>query len=239
MNISSQPKPIYWAVVPAAGVGARMGSLVPKQYLPIHGKTVIEHSIHKLLAITDLQRIYVALSEDDCYWPELAIANYPTICRVNGATERAGSVLNALLAISTHASDSDWVLVHDAARPCVEVTDIEALIASVGNHDIGGILGVPVSDTLKRVHDREVIFGTVDRTQLWQAQTPQLFRLGLLRTCLQRALAEAQTITDEASALEAYGYQPLIVKGCNSNLKITYPEDVMMASLLLQQQTNS
>lgn len=234
MTASTQQSPAYWVVVPAAGVGARMGADCPKQYLPLLNKTVIEHTLARLLAIQNVAGVYVALNSQDAYWQQLAIAAHPGVHRVDGAVERAGSVLNALIALSDVASPSDWVLVHDAARPCIHTDDIDLLIKNVADHSVGGILGVPVSDTLKNVSDKN-IQSTIDRSTLWQAQTPQMFRFGLLRDCLQRALAEGKTITDEASALEVFGYTPLIVKGRSSNIKITYPEDLAIASLLLQQ----
>jgi 2-C-methyl-D-erythritol 4-phosphate cytidylyltransferase len=234
MTAFNQQAPAYWVVVPAAGVGARMGADSPKQYLPLLDKTVIEHTLLCLLAIPRISGIYVALGVKDTHWPQLVIATNTLIHRVEGAAERAGSVLNALIALSDVAKDNDWVLVHDAARPCVRYEDIELLINSVGEHSVGGVLGVPVSDTLKKVSDENIV-STLDRRDLWQAQTPQMFRLGLLRSCLQRAIAEKKTITDEASAVEAFDYLPLIVKGRSSNLKITYPEDLAIASFLLQQ----
>lgn len=235
MSDSNQKNPAYWVVVPAAGVGARMGSDFPKQYLQLLDKTVIEHSLMRLLEVPSVSAIYVALGERDIYWDELSVADNPQIHRVCGAAERAGSVLNALIALSDVAQDSDWVLVHDAARPCVRIHDITQLMAAVNHHPVGGILGLRVSDTLKQVQD-DSITATVDRHLLWQAQTPQLFRLGLLRDCLQRALAENKVITDEASALEAFGYRPLMVKGRSDNIKITYPEDLAIARFILEQQ---
>lgn len=235
MTNSSLQAPAYWVVVPAAGVGARMGAVYPKQYLPLMGKTVIEHTLLRLLELPLLSAIYVALGSQDEYWADLAVASNSRINCVEGAHERSGSVLNALIALSQLARDEDWVLVHDAARPCVQIKNIEELIVAVNNHPVGGILGVPVSDTLKQVQDA-AITSTIDRRLLWQAQTPQIFRLGLLRNCLQRALAENKTITDEASALEVYGYKPLMVQGRADNIKITYPEDLLLAQFILAQQ---
>ncbi len=236
MTVSNQQAPAYWVVVPAAGIGARMGADCPKQYLPLLNKTVIEHTLSRLLAVHGVAGVYVALSPDDTYWRQLPIADHPAIYDVAGAAERAGSVLNALVALTSVAKPYDWVLVHDAARPCITLVDIELLIRGVADHPVGGILGVPVSDTLKMVSDGNILY-TTDRRALWQAQTPQMFRLGLLHDCLQRALVEGKTITDEASALEAFGYKPLMVKGRSSNIKITYPDDLAIASFLLQQNT--
>lgn len=237
MNLSeSSQAPAYWIVVPAAGVGARMGTECPKQYLPLVGKTVVEHTLERLLTLPDIAGIYLVLGTGDTHWNDLPLAHNSRIHRVAGGAERCDSVLNALEQLQDKASPNDWVLVHDAARPCIHTQSILHLIEQVKNHPVGGILGVPVSDTLKQVSD-SVIDSTVDRRLLWQAQTPQMFRLGLLGDCLRRGLAEGKLITDESSALESYGYQPLMVQGRSDNIKITRPEDLVIAAMLLQQQT--
>ena len=230
-------QPVYWVVVPAAGVGSRMGANCPKQYLTLLDKTVLEHTLERLLALPAINNVYLALSSADDFWPQLDCAKNPKIIRVNGGDERADSVLNGLLALPVEAQDEDWVLVHDAARPCIRSHEIIKLMEMASTHEVGGILGVPVSDTLKRVNDTK-IEKTVDRNSLWQAQTPQLFRLGVLRDCLFRALQEGKAITDEASALEYYGYSPLMVQGRSDNIKITRPEDLVIAAALMQQQIN-
>lgn len=234
-QLLSCQNPAYWIVVPAAGVGARMGAICPKQYLLLAGKTVIETTLECLLALPDIAGIYLVLSEEDSYWKELPLAQDPRIRCVVGGAERCNSVLNALDVLQTQASPNDWVLVHDAARPCIHIKSIQHLIDAVKDHPVGGILGVPVSDTLKQVADSS-INSTIDRRLLWQAQTPQIFRLGLLQECLQRALAEEKLITDESSAIEIYGYRPLMVQGRSDNIKITRPEDLAVAALILQQQ---
>lgn len=228
----------YWIIVPAAGIGARMGADCPKQYLSLAGKTVIEHTLERLLILPNVVGIYLVLGVDDSCWEELPLAKNNRIHRVAGGTERCDSVLNALDQLQDKASPNDWVLVHDAARPCVHTQSILHLIEQVKNHSVGGILGVPVSDTLKQVDD-SVIGATIDRRLLWQAQTPQMFRVGLLRDCLQRGLAEGKLITDESSALELYGYHPLMVHGRSDNIKITRPEDLPIAAMILQQQVHS
>lgn len=234
-QITSRQTPAYWIIVPAAGVGARMGAGYPKQYLPLVGKTVIEHTLDRLLTLPNVAGVYLVLSENDSYWNQLPLAHNPSIHRVAGGDERCDSVLNALEQLQDKALPTDWVLVHDAARPCVHLQSILYLIEQLKDHPVGGILGIPVSDTLKQVDDF-VIGSTVDRRSLWQAQTPQMFRVGLLRDCLQRGLAEGKLITDESSALEAYGYQPLIVQGRSDNIKVTRPEDLAIAAMILQQQ---
>ena len=227
--------PAYWIVVPAAGVGARMGSTFPKQYLPLAGKTVIENTLQRLLALPNIAGICLVLSPEDHHWNALALAQNDRIHRIAGGAERCDSVLNALEYLQASASPDDWILVHDAARPCVHEQSILKLIDKVKNHTVGGILGVPVSDTLKQVSDR-AIQSTADRRLLWQAQTPQMFRMGLLHRCLRQALDDGKVITDESSALECYGYQPLMVQGRSDNIKITRPEDLVIAAILLQQQ---
>ena len=229
--------PAYWVVIPAAGVGSRMGANCPKQYLPLLGKTVLEHTLERLQSIPVVKNIHLALAGDDEFWPTFACAKDENIVRVAGGRERADSVLNGLNSLPAQTKDTDWVLVHDAARPCIRAQEIIKLIETVGDHPVGGILGVPVSDTLKQVSG-SVIDKTIDRKPLWQAQTPQLFRVGLLRDCLQRALAEGKIITDEASALEIYGYCPLMVQGRSDNIKITRQEDLAIAAMLMQQQNN-
>ena len=232
---ASSQKNAYWIVVPAAGIGTRMGAACPKQYLSLAGKTVIENTLERLLALPDIAGMVLALSADDPYWDRLPLAQHPVIHRIPGGAERCHSVLNALEFLSIKASPDDWVLVHDAARPCVSLRNIIELIEAIKDHPVGGILGVPVSDTLKQVEAKQ-IQATADRSLLWHAQTPQIFRLGLLHNCLQRALAEGKIITDESSAVEAYGYQPIMVQGRSDNIKITRPEDLAIAAMLIQQQ---
>lgn len=233
-NTQLPQNPAYWIVVPAAGIGARMGASCPKQYLPLAGKTVIEHTLECLLSLPNIAGIYLLLGENDNYWDDLPLASCERITRIAGGTERCDSVLNALNFLHSQADPNDWVLVHDAARPCVHVQTIMHLIDTVQNHPVGGILGVPVSDTLKLVND-SLIHSTADRRQFWQAQTPQMFRLGMLRECLLRGLAEGKLITDESSALELFGFQPVMVQGRSDNIKITRPEDLAVAAMLLQQ----
>ncbi|WP_027330784.1 2-C-methyl-D-erythritol 4-phosphate cytidylyltransferase [Marinimicrobium agarilyticum] len=226
----------YWVIVPAAGIGTRMRSDLPKQYLQLQGKTLLEHTVERLLAIPDLAGLVLALSPSDPYWERLPLAGDPRVAVVDGGSERSRSVLNALNYLTLQADASDWVMVHDAARPCITPSSIAGLCRHTANHPVGGILGVPVGDTLKRVGPRNVILDTCDRRGLWQAQTPQLFRYQLLHQCLARALAHGEAITDEASALELAGYQPLIVEGRSDNIKVTRPEDLALAEAILQRQ---
>ncbi len=224
----------FWGVVPAAGVGKRMQADRPKQYLELAGKTVIEQTLLRLLQANVFETIAVAISQEDPYWPELDISRHEKILTAAGGKERADSVLSALKSIKDKASDKDWVLVHDAARPCITSADIQHLITSLVNDDVGGILALSSHDTLKNVqHGR--IAGTLDRTHIWRALTPQMFRYGLLKTALEAAEGNP-AITDEASALELKGLQPKIVEGRPDNIKITRPEDLLLAQFYLEQQ---
>lgn len=224
----------FWGIVPAAGVGKRMQSDRPKQYLHLADMTVIEHALSRLLQSNLFQGIVVAVSEDDPYWPTLAIARHPAIIRAAGGTERADSVLSALIALSDFAEQEDWVLVHDAARPCITVQDIHTLVNELQNSEVGGILALSSHDTLKNV-DRQLIVGTLDRTHIWRALTPQMFRYGMLLGALKKAKGNP-CITDESSALELQGWQPNIVEGRPDNIKITRPEDLSLARFYLEQQ---
>jgi 2-C-methyl-D-erythritol 4-phosphate cytidylyltransferase len=224
----------YGAVVPAAGSGRRFGAAIPKQYLSLHGSTVLEHSLRRLLDVAQLQRIVVALSPGDDRWRGLDIFSDPRIEVVEGGDERCHSVLNGLLHLERGGAVPEWVLVHDVARPCCPPADIERLIAQLAQHPVGGLLAVPASDTIKRVDGARQVVETVDRTWLWQAQTPQLFRYHLLRDALSHCLGLGMTVTDEAQAVEALGWQAQVVEGSRRNIKITRPEDLALAEFFLQ-----
>ncbi|MES2673478.1 MAG: 2-C-methyl-D-erythritol 4-phosphate cytidylyltransferase [Pseudomonadota bacterium] len=226
----------YWIVVPAAGVGSRMGSEIPKQYLTLGAKAIIEHTLERLLGLSFIAGIVVVVSKTDRHWPELSISKHPRIYSVAGGAERAISVLNGLNYLKEKIQPQDWVLVHDAARPCVTLANIEALCATLSEDAVGGILATLVSDTLKQVDAKNIILKTIDRRSLWQAQTPQLFRYKLLSDCLSQALARGENITDEASALELCGYAPKIVEGRSDNIKITRADDLLLADFVLRQQ---
>jgi 2-C-methyl-D-erythritol 4-phosphate cytidylyltransferase len=225
-----------WAVVPAAGVGRRMGTDVPKQYLALRGRPVIEHALSRLLAFPRIAGVCVAIGEDDGYWAETAYACHPDVTVVVGGAERRDSVINALTALSARASPDDWVLVHDAARPCVRLADIERLVERVTAVGHGGLLGRPVHDTMKRSDATGSVLETVDRTGLWHAFTPQMFRLGPLLDGLTRAIAAGVGVTDEAGAMEWAGEPPVMVEGHADNLKITRAEDLALADYLLSRQ---
>lgn len=223
-----------FAVVPAAGAGSRMAADRPKQYLPLAGRTVIEYSLDRLLNHPQISGAVVAISQGDDYWRALDYRHEKPLWLATGGTERCHSVLNALMLLGDHASETDWVLVHDAARPCLRSEDVDRLLVRCRNHPVGGILAVPVKDTIKKAGAGGEIFETVDRSVLWHAQTPQMFRLGDLRAALEQALAAQALVTDEAAALERLGRKPLLVEGHADNIKITRPEDLALAEFYLQ-----
>lgn len=229
-----------WVVVPAAGVGKRMGAAIPKQYLPLAGRTVLDHTLERVLLHPKLDGVTIALGEEDAWWDESEFADHPDVARVAGGAERCHSVLNALKHLSERASADDWVLVHDAARPLLQRTDINRLVETLETDAVGGLLGVPVRDTMKRTvdlaDDTPQIEATVDREGLWHAYTPQMFRLGLLERSLRAAIEAGFLVTDEASAIEWAGYRPRMVEGRPDNIKITRPEDLPLAEFYLAQQ---
>lgn len=228
--------PAYWAVVPAAGIGRRMGAAIPKQFLALGRHTVLEHSLESLWNGVELKGL-VLVSEGH---PALASIQelYREHCmiRVAGGHQRCHSVLNGLEALKGKAQPDDWVLVHDGARPCVRQHDLKQLCAQLAHHKVGGLLGIPARDTMKRASEDFRVEKTIDRSGLWHAYTPQMFRYELLRSALANAIADGFEVTDEASAVEHAGYHPLMVEGHADNIKITRPEDLPLAEFYLQQQ---
>lgn len=224
--------PRYFAIVPAAGSGSRFGAEKPKQYLNLLGRPLIFHTLAALVACPQIERVWVVLSPDDPYWlqhdwSELG-AKLETV-RCGGET-RAQSVTNGLRAAAMVAADDDWVLVHDAARPCLSDEMLTTLFADLADDPVGGILAVPVADTLKRADAEQRVAATEPRDDLWQAQTPQMFRYGQL----QKALKNCTQVTDEAGAIEALGLQPKLVRADTTNLKVTYPADLALAAMILR-----
>ena len=226
-----------WVVIPAAGVGSRMESEQPKQYLKIADKTIIEYTLDCFIHHPQVAGIIVALSTDDPYWKQLNIKSDATpIYTVEGGAERSDSVGQALeyLRMVERLDDDTWVMVHDAARPCVSQVDINALLEIIFGENIGGILATPVRDTMKRSYsDKPKISHTESREDLWHALTPQLFKLGPLKSALEFCKDKFIAVTDEASAFEAIGEHPQLVKGGHENIKVTYPSDMQYASFLL------
>ena len=224
--------PRHYAIVPAAGSGSRFGAEMPKQYLAIAGKPLIHYTLSALCRCSRIDRVWVVLSPDDIWWrtydwTSLGPKLETVFC---GGATRAESVANGLAAAETAAADDDWVLVHDAARPCLSQAMLNALCDELADDPVGGLLAVPVADTLKRADAAQRVAATEARDGLWQAQTPQMFRYGVLL----RALAGNPGVTDEAGAIEAAGLKPKLVRADTSNLKVTYPADLRLAELILQ-----
>ena len=206
-----------------------MGSELPKQYLPLLGKPLIHQTLSVFETHPAIDHVFVVLSPDDVHWTDDG-SKKVTLLRCGGAT-RAETVLNGLNAMAGKVEGQDWVLVHDAARPCLSHELLDRLLHEVGGDAVGGLLAVPVADTLKRVGEDGRVDHTEPRAGLWRAQTPQMFPHGLLRKALQASGTEAPT--DEAQAIEFLGYSPKLVLGDGHNLKVTYPEDLAMAALIL------
>lgn len=233
-----------WCLLPAAGIGQRMGANLPKQYLPLANQTLIEVTLSRLhLAFPDAILV-LPLHPKDLWWPATELRflkRYPNVKLLTclGGDERADSVLAGLNALAAFAQPNDWVLVHDVARPCVTQQDLHNLFTALQNHPVGGLLAAPVADTMKRgqgSNDANEVSATVDRNQLWHALTPQMFRFNKLHSALTQGLEKGLNLTDESSALEAAGFKPLLIAGRRDNIKITHPEDLPFAELLLAQQ---
>lgn len=223
----------YFALIPAAGTGSRMGAEGPKQYAKLGSKTMLEHSIDAMLADGRIEKVFVIVAQADSQWQALAVdAEHVEFLPVGGSS-RAESVRNGLIAIAGRTGDDDRVLVHDAARPCLAEEQLARLIDEVGHDDRGGLLAVPLTDTLKRGDDGRV-GATIAREGMWCAQTPQLFRVGSLRAAL--SAGPLDDITDDASAIERSGNSPRLVPGSTTNIKVTTPEDLVLARAILAEQ---
>jgi 2-C-methyl-D-erythritol 4-phosphate cytidylyltransferase len=211
-----------------------MGNSCPKQYLPLQGKPILQHTLERL-NLPSIKSIVVCVAEDDQYWKTLTLPM--SVIRVNGGKERCHSVLNGLQALRQHAKPHDWVLVHDAARPCVQQVDIEKLMTQLAEHPVGGLLAVPVRDTMKRAINTDnhlvEVSETVNREGLWHALTPQMFRLDILFKALEGVLSRGELVTDEAQAIEKLGLRPVLIEGHSDNIKITYSQDLKLAELYL------
>jgi len=227
----------FWVIIPAAGFGTRLNAANPKQFLTINGHYVLEHSIAPFTRLTSISRIYVAIQPAYQAYME-HLYQYSTVETIIGGEERAVSVYNALLGMES-ASEQDWVLVHDAVRPCLTSEDICKLINNVADHPVGGLLATPLNNTVKKADLTEHVSQTVNRQYLWSAVTPQMFRYGLLKKAMETALSKQYYVTDESSAIECLGYQPLLVPGRRDNIKVTVPDDLQLASTFLSQRSNS
>jgi 2-C-methyl-D-erythritol 4-phosphate cytidylyltransferase len=236
-------QPTIWAVVPAAGIGTRFAADRPKQYLPLAGQLIAERSLNTLDSSGLFTAIIVAVNPADNYFDALAAAASPLVERVDGGASRAESVLNGLKALSSRAKKDDWVMVHDIARPLVTVASLHRLRDAVTNTDVAAILAAPIYDTIKQVANANsggnktdglpVIKATLDRRQLWAAQTPQMVRYGLLCEALNKAFSVGDTVTDEASAVERLGADVAVVENTQQNIKITTTDDLQMATFFL------
>jgi 2-C-methyl-D-erythritol 4-phosphate cytidylyltransferase len=242
----------YWLVMPAAGAGRRFGAQLAKQYARLEGRTVIEWALAPFLADPRCESVVVALAAQDAGWAAVAarLASaageeprthaLPRVTVVTGGGQRSHSVRSGLAALAGRAGDDEWVLVHDAVRPCLEPHDVERLLGALGAHALGGLLAIPAADTLKRAEERAAadaaarVAQTVERGQLWRALTPQMFRYGRLCAALDEAHAAGRSPTDEAQALEWLGEHPLLVEGAATNLKITTAADLVLAAAVLQ-----
>ena len=222
-----------WVVVPAAGRGMRFGGDRPKQYHPVLGRPLIQHTLERLAAHPRISGLCVVLAPDDGYWAGWREIGGKPVLRCAGGAERADSVLAGVRALPPAVREKDWVLVHDAARPCLRSDDLGRLLDHGAAHDVGAILAAPVRDTLKRATRGGTIARSEPREQLWRAFTPQMFRRAALERALESALAAGVAITDEAMAFERLGLSPLLVEGAEDNLKVTTPSDLALAEYLL------
>lgn len=216
-----------------------MGVALPKQYLPLRGRALMCHTLQRLAAVECIGGIVVALDSEDRHWREINLGIGKPLFTVAGGAERCHSVLNALEWLLAREQVPEWVLVHDAARPCVRVADVERLVAVLSDSRDGGLLGAPLSDTIKQADVDGCVAATVDRNGLWRALTPQMFRLRPLRDAIAGALASGELVTDEAAAMELAGHTPRLVEGSADNIKVTRPADLAMAEFFLQQQESS
>ncbi|WP_372964088.1 2-C-methyl-D-erythritol 4-phosphate cytidylyltransferase [Marinobacter sp.] len=230
--------PNLWLVVPAAGIGQRMKAECPKQYLKISDRFILDITLSRLLDSGPFEGCMVPLHPQDQWWSDSESSSDGRIQTCTGGKERADSVLSALHALDEQADENDWVLVHDAARPCLHPHDLSNLIDVLFEHPVGGLLAAPVADTLKSASKgrQPAVEQTVDRRYLWRALTPQMFRFGALRQALESCLENGHTVTDESSAMEFSGNMPLLVEGRADNLKITVPSDLGLAEFILSQQ---
>lgn len=224
----------FSVVIPAAGIGRRMGSTLPKQYMTIAGRPVLEHVMHCFLTHPALDRLVVVLRPGDVHWQQLACADDPRVQVTFGGDSRADSVLAGLKALSSQRQEDDWVMVHDAVRPCLTHALIDRLRDTVESKQVGGLLALPLTDSLKQVNDRGEVVASCPRDGYYRAQTPQMFRCHRLFEALSLAIASDLLVTDSASAMHVLGVSPCVVEGAADNMKITYPGDQALAEFILQ-----
>jgi 2-C-methyl-D-erythritol 4-phosphate cytidylyltransferase len=222
-----------WAIVPAAGSGRRMGAAVAKQYLSLRGRPLLAHTLEPLLRCRRIQAVVLVVAAGDRDWQGSVPAG-ERVLAVTGGAERCHSVLNGLASLADRAAPDDWVLVHDAARPCLSGGELDALFERLAGDPVGGLLAVPLADTLKAADEDRRVAATLPREGLWRALTPQMFRYGLLHAALADAVAAGVLVTDEAAAMERAGHRPALVAGRAANLKVTGPEDLLLAEAVLR-----
>lgn len=215
----------YFVIMPAAGVGSRMKSEIPKQYLTVKGKKIIEYTLNTLLNYPLFKKCVIVTHKEDEYWPSLKF-HHPKLMTTSGGRKRYHSVFNGLLALKPFVNANDWVVVHDAARPFLQTSDIDKLITELGDDLLGGFLGYPLKNTIKRINEKRFTHETLDRKTLWQALTPQMFRYHWLFKALNSVIEKQQSITDEANAIELLGQNPKIIEGRSDNIKITDSHDL-------------
>jgi 2-C-methyl-D-erythritol 4-phosphate cytidylyltransferase len=221
----------YFVIIPAAGTSTRMKADKPKQYIALADQPILQRVVNLFSAHPDVEKVVVVLHAKDRWWPSLQLSHPEKVLTAIGGQERVHSVLLGLQFLTDYADKNDFILVHDAARPCLQAKDITLLMSELKNHDVGGLFGLPVVDTLKKVNEKNEVEKTISREQLWHAQTPQCFRYALLKSSIEKALSGNEMITDESSAIEYAGFKPKMITGSARNIKITFPDDLKLAEL--------
>lgn len=223
----------FWVIIPASGLGTRFSEKMPKQYISLLGKTIIEHTLNLFIQLPWVQKMVIPIAIDDSKFNQLPISLNPKVQTVIGGETRAASVHNAMRYLQDKAKPNDWILVHDAVRPCLHQDDLKQLISQLQDDDVGGILATKVSDTLKLSQNHKIV-QTIPRTHVWQAQTPQMFRYKVLFDALSWCQENNHNITDEASALEAVGFNPTVVQAKHLNPKLTFEQDLKLITMMLK-----
>ena len=235
MSIESK----FWVIIPAAGVGSRFGRSAIKQYQRVNHDTLLSLTLNTFLSYEKTHGVVVAINENDNEWASLPQSKHIKVTSVEGGDTRMHSVFNALLSIQNEAAENDWLCVHDAARPGLTLDALKDMVGEISNHAVGGVMGLPVVDTLKKLSSTGDILETVDRASLWRAQTPQMFRYSILRRALENVITQGLLVTDESSAVEILGHKPKMVLGTERNAKITVPEDLELFRCRLNREVSS
>lgn len=224
----------YYAIIPAAGISSRMQAEKPKQYFTLQSEPILQRVVNLFSCFEHIEKVIVVLNAKDIWWPSLSLSHPEKIMTVIGGVERMHSVFLGLEFLKDFVDDHDFVLVHDAARPLLKTSHIDYLLSEIKNHEVGGLLGLPIVDTLKKVNSKNEVEATISREGLWQAQTPQCFRYGILKAALENVLSQNQLVTDESSAVEMMDLKPKMVLGSTENIKITYFEDIALVEKMLR-----